>query len=375
MLVPAGLKVYTYDGYIPIEALEGKAAEISSLPYHDLQHSIGSTEPQLVKVTKAHSGPATGIEGMPLHPATNFLASVPSVEDSIDLVDSAYFLNSIQTYHVGVPACVTGVRVCPAQWLHYTVGPDRHRDAMAGIRYYAEGLNQALLDKLDLDAYSGEHTNIKFMSTTDIYAITTARIVLKDTHLIQWKFIDYPHTRVYYKEGIEESLARAFCKVGHLIGESFAYHDGKLKWYLPTVDTDKIDKSPLSHFPAYSGVRARRTRMMDRLNNRKTTFLSGYPLWEDARKMFTKGCWPGKLPSVAPYIISNSSMMKLPSRLKTIPLSNRKATISVVKGRWIPLEYFNSVQWYNIYSATPKLVFVESESGMLFVLSTIGGTR
>jgi hypothetical protein len=68
-------------------------------------------------------------------------------------------------------------------------------------------------------------------------------------------------------------------------------------------------------------------------------------------------------------------MMYLPPCFRIIPLKDRKATILFPKSCWLPLSFFENITWYEVYSATPKLLFVESPSGLLFIMSTIGGNR
>ena len=92
MLIPAGSKLFTRNGFEPVESLEGKAVEVSSLPYYDTQIFLKEgAEPQSVFVEKAHSSPSSGFEGMPMHPTTNFIAATPYTEKNIDLVNCFTF--------------------------------------------------------------------------------------------------------------------------------------------------------------------------------------------------------------------------------------------------------------------------------------------
>lgn len=375
MLIPSGSKLFTRNGFEPVESLEGKAVEVSSLPYYDTQIFLqGASEPQSVFIEKAHSSPSGGFEGMPMHPTTNFLAATPYTEKNIDLIDSSYFLNTIQTYHAGNPA-ILGVRVCPPEWIEYSIHTQGYSDAVSGLVYYATGLGELLVNKLDEVEYSGEHTNTQFILLTEANRARMFREVYGEGRWPTWKFIDYKNTRMYFCDGVTKNLGLAFCRISHFVQMMLIQHAGKMKLYTPTFDPNKIDKMPISHFTAMYGIRNKRRNMNADLAKYFDSSHYKGNLSSNAANMIADGCWPGPLSNQVKYLASVIQTPLLPLNFRTIPMNDGVVTVANPKSCWIPLESFDNVQWYNVYSATPKLVFVEAETGMLLLLSTIGGHR
>ncbi len=374
MLVAEGCKLYTRDGFRPVESFDGKAVEVSSLPYFDMVNSLlHDPEPQEVYIEKKHTSSSSGLEGMPLHKSTNYLCASPYNEKDVDLLESAFFLNTIQTNHAGSPAIVPTTCV-PKSWVDYTYKHKDYKEAVSGVMYYAAAFNQIMSNNLDEIEYSGSHNLCDFLLKTDVNVYKIVRLATKNARWPEWKFIDYDNTRLYFTENTYPELNNALISISHLIRYPFSVHDNKLKVYLPTLNLDKISKRTVTDFPRVLAINAKRkfrNKMLADTFNRKQVDRLG----KDYRAMLSKGCYPGYIPSIAKYQMDIVQMMYLPPCFRIIPLKDRKATILFPKSCWLPLSFFENVTWYEVYSATPKLLFVESPSGLLFIMSTIGGNR
>lgn len=374
MLISEGCKLLTEKGFRPIETFDRKAVKVSSLPYFDMINTL-LHDPviQEVFVEKAESSPSSGLEGMPLHKTTNYLCASPYTEKNIDLKESSYFLNTIQTNHAGSPAIIPNI-CTPKEWVTFGYKSKDYEDAVNGIAYYADAFNAIMNNNLDEINYSGVHENFNFILKTDVNVYKVIRRATKGTRYPRWKYVDYENTRMYFTDNLYPNLNNALVSISHLIHYQFSVHDNKLKIYIPTFDLDKVSNKTITDFPRVLGVNAKR-----KFRNRMLAEEYNKELFEKISKvyklMLTKGCYPGYVPSIAKNNMDIVQMMYLPVFLRTIPLQERKATIVFPKSCWLPLSFFDNVNWYNVYSATPRLLFVESPSGILFVVSTIGGTR
>lgn len=375
MLLAEGCKLLTRDGFRPVESFDGKAVEVSSLPYYDMINILlHAPEGQEVTVSKKEVSHTSGLEGMPLHRTTNFLCTSPYDEKDCDLMESAYFLNTMQTYHAGAPAIVTN-NIMPENWIEYDYKHPDYQTAVDGIAYYAEGYSQISKDCLDEIEYGGEHKNYDFILKTDVSVYKAIRWAVRRGRQPSWKFVDYKNTRMYFTDIDNPDLARAFATLGHLIRYQISYHDGKLKLYLPTLDLDKVGKRTLTDLTKVLLINAKR-KFRNRMLQEDFGFTSLEFLGPVMKKMLSAGCYPGYVPSLARQHMDTVQMMYLPVCFRIAPLyPGRKATIVFPKSCWFPLSYFENVQWYEVYSATPKLLFVEAPSGLLFIVSTIGGSR
>jgi len=372
MFLPKGSKLYTRQGFTPIEQIEGKAVEVSSLPYYDMLNSLlHDPVPQTITINYSHSEPSSGLEGMPMHRTTNFLCSTPYSEAFVDREESAYFLNTMQSYHVGCGAIVTNNFV-PTSWLDYTYINPNYEEAVNGVAYYAAALNQLMHGGLDEIEYQGTHDNTEFISKTDVNVYQMLRVATKRGRWPDWKFVDYDNTRMYFTNNEYPSLNKALIAISHLIRYPLNIHDGKLKLYLPIINLDKVGHRTVADFLKVLGINAKRKRMNADISKHlnKDSFVLLSTTFKD---MFCKGAFPGKVPSVAKSNMDTVQMMNLPINLRTIPVKGRVASITFPKSCWFPMEFFENVEWYNLHSATPKLLFVEAPTGLLFIISTIGG--
>lgn len=376
MLLPAGSKLLTQNGFEPVEMFEGKSVLVSSFPYFDMAWSTYDVkaEVQEVYVERADCSSSTGTEGMPMHPTTNFLASSPYTEKVVDLADSAYFLNTMHTYGSGVPAIITKPEIVPEEWLRYRPNKPNYKEATSGTVYFSE-----LFGKLMSGTFEGTEgandNDGSFMLFTEI-----SKTILFTLSKIEYscKYVDYTNTRLYIVDNCPPDLVNALLLVGFLMKLMVVYSDNLLKVYIPTINLNKIGSTQLIDFRKAASIYRKRKvlnkELTKKFNNAKSIKDRVRSHYQKAASMM-RGVWYDKVPSIITTLVDSFAKIDiLPIYYRASYLQDRKSTIYSAKGCWLPPAYFENVQWYLTHSATPKLLPVQSPGGTVFYISTIGGT-
>lgn len=375
MLLPAGSKLLTQNGFEPVEKFEGKSVLVSSFPYFDMSWSTWGVraEVQEVYVEKSNCSNSTGIEGMPMHPTTNFLATSPYTERVIDLTDSAYFLNTMHTYSSGVPALLNAAEIVPYEWLRYVPNKPNYKTATSGTVYFAEifgKLVSAEFDGLE-DTNDNDGSFMLFTEMNKLILFQLANIIYTD------KYVDYKNTRVYMIDNCPPDLVSAMLIVGFLLRLLVSYTNNVLKVYVPLINLDRVGSMQMIDFKKAASIYKKRKALnveLDRYFDANTQFKNKINAMFSRTNNMARGAWYEPIPAIIKRLSDSFYTIDImPICYRASYLKDRKSTIYSPKGCWMPLAYFENIQWYSIHSATPKLLPVQSPGGTVFYISTIGG--
>lgn len=375
MLLAAGCKVFTNEGFISIEHLDGKAVEVNCLPYSDvcapLNYCTGvmqTADIQLCSVHKSIISNSIGYISFPLYRTTNFLCCSLTMYSKAKNPQPFAFLNTIDSLQTTAPLLVRNM-VVNDSFKKYKVYDEQYNTAILSIGECLEAL---------YTLYSGQvvtkpsQTGYKFILQTEIKSAFLKEKISKNTALPSWKYIDSPYLREYSITSIPE-IAEQLKALSHLTGFIFSDEGNLFKLYFTRLDTDRFGEFMPSQLKNIRSISKKRKFFSYRLSKffkrDRDKDIENFNIITTIKSVdFNKNS-----SRVIPHRIHNYFEDTWEVALKLVPLKDRSSIYWDAPYINLPLEYFKNVQWYELYSATPKLVYVESPTGLLFLVSTLGG--
>ena len=374
MLLAKGCKVFTENGFTPVECLEGKTVEINCLPYSDmcspLQYCTGVLQEAVKQncfITKSIASNSSGFISFPLYKTTNFLCCNLTYYNRIKNPQPFTFLNTINSLNTTAPLLVRNM-VVHTDFKKYGVYHDQYELAVNGIGSYLELFYQLYNSKLKEDPYQSAY---KFILQTDIQSRFLQNKISKNTFLPKWDYTDNEYLREYYTP-IVPYLIEPLKALSHLTGFIFSVEDDFFKLYFTRLNTDRIDTFMPSQYKNIKSIIKKRSFLNRNLSEffKKERDAS----IEDYNTLITHKSidFHKNSSRVVRHRLKNYYEDTWEVGLQLVPLKDRSAIYWNSPYINLPLEYFKDTQWYNLNSATPRLVYVESPSGLLFLVSTIG---
>lgn len=374
MILAEGCKVFTEDGFTPIEYLEGKAVDINCLPYSDmcspLKYCKGTLLEPMVQtcfITKSIRSNSQGFVSFPLYRTTNFLSCNLTLYSRVRGPQPFAFLNTIDSTETTAPLLVRNIIIADA-FKKYGVYSEDYDIAVRGIGRYVDNFYN-LYNKEQVN--DTEDIGYKFILRTDINSRFLQEKISKNTFLPVWKYYDDSYLRVFYTKAIP-CLEEPLKALSHLTGFIFSSEEDYFKLYFTRLDTNKLDTFMPSQYKNIKSISKKRSFLdynltkyykKDRNKDIKDFNINVAHKSVDFNK---------RIPRVVNHRINNYYEDMWEIALQLVPLKDRSAIYWNAPYINLPLEYFKDVQWYELHSATPRLVYVESPSGLLFLVSTIG---
>jgi len=374
LILAEGCKVFTKEGFTPIEQLEGKTVEINCLPYTDiatplkycnghLQEAISQT----CNIYKSGKSSSTGFISFPLYRTTNFLCCNLNMYSRMKNTQAFSFLNTIDSIHTTAPLLVRNMTLHP-DFIKYKVYDDQYETAVNGVSEYLYYFTELYNGNITMSIDNG----FKFILQTELNSRFLNDKISRNTLLPLWKYSDNIYLREYFIKAVPE-MKDALIALSHISGFIFSVEDDLFKLYFTRFDTDKIEGFMPSQLKNINSITKKRKFLQYDLNKffKREENKAARKYTE---KLVHKSIdFHKNISRVVSSRLENYYEDMREVALRVIPLPDRSSIYWNAPYINLPLEYFSEVEWFELHSATPRLVYVESPSGLLFIVSTLGG--